>query len=112
MSRSIHHRELHVDFKARLVQTLVSCWVCDKKHEPLTTNYVRIATMRKHFPERDLYRRTAMFRDGLLFVYVTPTIRTVQLVCPVKFLKSYRSDLTQRSIEAPEQAIVLYQELL
>lgn len=112
MSRSIHHRELHVDFKARLVQTLVSCWACDKKHEPLTTNYVRLETMRKHFPERDLYRRTAMFRDGLLFVYVTPTIRTVQLVCPVKFLKSYRNDLTKSSIEALEQAIVLYQELL
>ena len=112
MSRSVYHHKLHVDFKARLVQTLVSCWVCDKKHEPLTTNYVRLETMRKHFPERDLYRRTAMFRDGLVLVHLTRRIRTVQLVCPVKFLKSYRNDLTKSSIEVLEQAIVLYQELL
>lgn len=112
MSRSIHHRELHVDFQARLVQTLVSCWACDKKHEPLTTNYVRLETMRKHFRQRHLYSRAVMLRDGLLLVHLTRKIRVVQLACPVVFFKSYKRDLTQRSIEVLERAIVLYQDLL
>lgn len=112
MSRSVHHRELRVDLQARLVQTLVSCWACDRKHEPLTTNYARLETMRKHFRQRNLYSRAAMFRDGLVLVHLTRRIRTVQLACPVKFLKSDRNDLTKSSIEVLEQAIVLYQELL
>lgn len=112
MSRSVHHRELRVDLQARLVQTLVSCWACDRKHEPLTTNYVRLETMRKHFRQRNLYSRTAMFRDGLVLVHLTRRIRTAQLACPVTFLKSYRNDLTKSSIEVLERAIVLYEDLL